>query len=85
VDNYSYINYNIGWYNYKMDSEEILHELTRLINVVGPAGEEIFDLSMGYQRILFFEKFRALLAQKDMANDQVALDVLNWAYQLLAE
>ncbi len=85
MDNYSYINYNIGWYNYKMDSEEILHELTRLINVVGPAGEEIFDLSMGYQRILFFEKFRALLALKDMANDQVALDVLNWAYQLLAE
>jgi hypothetical protein len=40
---------------------------------------------MGYQRILFFEKFRALLAQKDMLNDQIALDVLNWAYQLLSE
>lgn len=68
-----------------MDSEEILHELTKLINVVGPAGEQIFDLSSAYQRILFFEKFRALLVQKDLANDQTALDVLNWAYQLLSE
>lgn len=68
-----------------MDSEEILHELTRLINVVGPAGEQIFDLALAYERILFFEKFRALLAQKDLANDQIALDVLNWAYQLLSE
>lgn len=68
-----------------MDSEEILHELTKLINVVGPDAEQIFDLSMGYQRILFFEKFRALLHQKDMANDQIAVDVLNWAYQILSE
>jgi hypothetical protein len=68
-----------------MDPEEIMYELTKLINVVGPAGEQIFDLSMAYQKVLFFQKFRALLAQKDMANDQIALDVLNWAYQLLAE
>lgn len=68
-----------------MDSEEILHEVTRLINVIGPAGEQIFDLALAYERIQFFEKFRALLAQKDLANDQIALDVLNWAYQLLSE
>ncbi len=68
-----------------MDSEEILSEVTRLINVVGPAGEQIFDLALAYERIMFFEKFRALLAQKDMANDHIALDVLNWAYQLLSE
>lgn len=68
-----------------MDSEEILYELTRLINVVGPAGEQVFDLAVAYQRILFFEKLRMLLVQKDLVNDQVAIDVLNWAYQALAE
>lgn len=68
-----------------MDSEEILQELNKLINIVGPAGEQIFDLALAYERILFFEKFRALLIQKDLANDQIALDVLNWAYQLLSE
>lgn len=68
-----------------MDSEEILYELSRLINVVGPAGEQIFDLAVAYQRILFFEKLRMLLAQKDIAGDQTAIDVLNWAYQALAE
>lgn len=68
-----------------MDSEEILQDLNKLINVVGPAGEQIFDLAIAYERIHFFEKFRALLSQKDLANDQIAVDVLNWAYQLLAD
>lgn len=68
-----------------MDSEEILQDLNKLIKVVGSAGEQIFDLAIAYERIYFFEKFRALLAQKDLANDQIAVDVLNWAYQLLAD
>jgi hypothetical protein len=68
-----------------MDSEEILREVTRLVGVLGPAGEQVFDLAIAYERIHFFEKFRALLHQKDMANDQIAVDVLNWAYQLLSE
>jgi hypothetical protein len=68
-----------------MDSEEILMELTKLINVIGPAGEQIFDLALAYERIEFFNKFRILLNQKDLANDQLAVDVLNWAYQALAE
>lgn len=68
-----------------MDSEEILYELTRLINVIGPASEQVFDLAVAYQRIVFFEKLRMLLAQKDLAGDQIAVDVLNWAYQALAE
>ena len=86
MDNYSYINYTRKRrYNYRMDSEEILMELTKLVNVVGPAGDQIFDLAVAYERIQFFDKFRVLLNQKDMANDQLAVDVLNWAYQLLSE
>jgi hypothetical protein len=72
-------------YNGRMDQEEILRDLTRLINATGSKGEEIFDLALAYERIEFFNKFRILLHQKDMANDQVAVDVLNWAYQLLSE
>ena len=68
-----------------MDQEEILRDLTRLINATGSKGEEIFDLAIAYERISFFNKFRMLMAQKDMANDQVAVEVLNWAYQALAE
>ncbi len=68
-----------------MDQEEILQDLTKLINFVGPAGEQIFDLALAYERIEFFNKFRILLHQKDVANDQLAVDVLNWAYQALAD
>jgi hypothetical protein len=68
-----------------MDQEEILRDLTRLINATGSKGEEIFDLALAYERISFFDKFRMLMAQKDLANDQVAVEVLNWAYQALSE
>ncbi len=68
-----------------MDSEEILMELTKLVNVTGPAGEQIFDLALAYERINFFNKFRILLHQKDVANDQIAVQVLDWAYQALSE
>lgn len=68
-----------------MDSEEILLELNKLINYVGPAGEQIFDLAIGYNRIEMFEKLRTLIHQKDLAGDQVAVEVLSWAWQALAE
>jgi hypothetical protein len=68
-----------------MDQEEILQELGKLIKWVGPAGEQIFDLALAYERIEFFNKFRILLNQKDLANDHTAVDVLNWAYQALAD
>ena len=68
-----------------MDIEEILQELTKLINVVGPAGEQIFDLAVYYERIHLFEKLRTLIMQKDSINDHVATEVLSWAWQVLSE
>jgi hypothetical protein len=35
-------------------------------------------------RIKFFNALRDLIREKDMENDQIALDVLDWAYQRLA-
>lgn len=68
-----------------MDSEEILHLLNNRVNRVGPIGEEIFDLALAYERIQFFNKFRILMAQKDAIGDDIALEVLDWAYRALAE
>lgn len=68
-----------------MDHEEILVELNKLVNYVGPAGEQIFDLAIAYNRIEMFAKLRMLIQQKDLIGDQTAVDVLNWAYQLLSE
>lgn len=68
-----------------MDNEEILMESTKLINVIGPVGEQIFDLAIAYNRIDMFAKLRLLIQQKDLAGDQTAVDILNWAYLLLSE
>lgn len=37
------------------------------------------------ERIKFFDKFRELMAIKDAEGDKIALDVLSWAYQELAD
>jgi hypothetical protein len=68
-----------------MDNEEILLELNKLINWIGPAGEQIFDLAVAYERNEFFAKLRILIQQKDLAGDQTAVDVLNWVWQALAK
>ena len=68
-----------------MDNEEILLELNKLINWVGPSGEQIFDLAVAYERIEFFTKLRNLIQQKDILGDQTAVEVLSWAYKALSE
>jgi hypothetical protein len=68
-----------------MDQEEILCQAESLIRETGTVGEDIFTLGVMYERIEMFNKFRALLHQKDLMHDEIAVDVLNWAYQLLAE
>ena len=68
-----------------MDQEEILYQAESLIKKTGNLGEDLFSLGIAYERIAMFDKFRALMHQKDLMNDQIAIEVLNWAYQLLAE
>ena len=68
-----------------MDQEEILYQAESLIKKTGTLGEDLFSLGVLYERTIIFDKFRMLLHQKDLLNDQVAIDVLNWAYLLLGE
>lgn len=68
-----------------MDSEELLQEIANRINYVGPVGEDIFTLARLYERSYMFEQLRNLISQKDQANDQIAVETLSWAWQVLAE
>lgn len=68
-----------------MDREEILYQVESLIKRTGTLGEDLFSLGVLYERTIIFDKLRLLLQQKDSLNDQVAVEVLNWAYILLSE
>lgn len=68
-----------------MDQEEIQREIDKLINYLGPAGEELFSLSIASERIRIFQNLQKLIQQKDSSNDQIAAEVLSWAWQVLAD
>lgn len=63
-----------------MDLEEILEDSSKLISRVGPDGEDLFSLGSSYQRVVFFGKLRELLQQKIDSGDQIATEVLAWAW-----
>jgi hypothetical protein len=68
-----------------MDPEEIQREIDYLITWLGPVGEKLFDLAIAQERIYMFEKLRTLIQQKDAAGDQIAVEVLSWAWRTLAD
>lgn len=45
---------------------------------------EAVQLICQLMRIEFFDEFRQLMLEKDSEHDQIALEVLDWAYQRLA-
>lgn len=46
--------------------------------------EHVLEVISQQERIRFFNRFRDLMAIKDQQGDKIALDVLSWAYQELA-
>lgn len=68
-----------------MDQEEIQREIDRLVNRLGPASEELFCYAIALERIRIFQNLQTLIQQKDSANDQIATEVLSWAWQVLAD
>lgn len=46
---------------------------------------ETIGLIRMHERIELFEKFRHLIYLKEFENDQIAADVLGWAYEKLAD
>jgi hypothetical protein len=43
------------------------------------------DLGRNRMRAEFFERLRMLAHEKDVSGDEISVDVLNWAYEKLAE
>ena len=60
-------------------------EIDRLVNYLGPAGEELFSLATALERVRIFQNLRTLVQQKDSANDIIAAEVLSWAWQVLSD
>ncbi len=68
-----------------MDQEEIQREIDKIVYRLGPAGEELFSYAIALERIRIFQNLQTLIQQKDSANDQIAAEVLSWAWQVLSE
>jgi hypothetical protein len=45
---------------------------------------ELYFLGADKERIILFEKLRNLIAEKDLQNDPIAVEILSWAYDQLA-
>lgn len=70
-------------YNCLMDYfEEIQEDLNKHSDGIDPMTIEIIKLS---ERVKVFSKFRQLIHEKESQNDEVAANVLGWAYEKLAE
>jgi hypothetical protein len=62
--------------------EEIEKELKKLSQNVNPMLIETIRM---HERVIFFEKLRNLIHEKDYENDQIASAILGWAYERLGE
>lgn len=70
-------------YNCLMDYfEEIQADLNKHTDGIDPMTIEIIKLS---ERVKIFSKFRQLIHEKESQNDDVAANVLGWAYEKLAD
>jgi hypothetical protein len=67
-----------------MDQEEILQHAHKLTDSAGLYGEELFSLGCQYEKIAIFIKLRDLIMEKDIAGDQMAVEMLSWTYDQLA-
>ena len=67
-----------------MDHEEILQYSAKIIEQIGPIGEDIFSLGVQYEKIFLFQKLRDIMQEKDLAGDQLAVQMLSWIWDQLA-
>lgn len=68
-----------------MDQEEVQREIEYLVNLLGPQAETLHELSLTSERIDLFQKLRSLIHEKDLANDQIAVEILSWAWQEMSK
>ena len=67
-----------------MDHEEILQYSAKIIEQIGPLGEDLFSLGINYERIYLFSKLRDIIQEKDSTGDEVAVQMLTWIWDQLA-
>ena len=68
-----------------MDQEELRAEIERIVYSVGQPGEELVSLATMLERSILFEVMRDLIVEKIAANDDIAVEVLSWAWKELTE
>lgn len=57
----------------------------QLLQKIDDVTADLYSLGGLEERLSFMSKFRELITEKDLAGDQLAIDVLNWAWERLAE
>ncbi len=62
---------------------EDVQDINFILNKYNVSPEAV-QLICQLMRIEFFDEFRQLMLEKDSEHDQIALEVLDWAYQRLA-
>ena len=73
----------ISWYNYAMDNpNEIDYDISKYTKDLDPMIVEIIKMS---ERVKMFSKLRNLIYEKQYENDNMAADVLGWAYEKLVD
>lgn len=64
--------------------KDIAMELEKIYLNGQPLNKELFLLGSDYQRIVFFSNLRNLIQEKDIQNDELAANILGWAYEKLS-
>jgi hypothetical protein len=65
--------------------DELKRDTERVIAKIYGSASDLVLMGSDIQKIEFFEEFRKLLTEKELANDRVAVEVLSWAYDRLAD
>lgn len=61
---------------------DYLNEIHEELKNIDPS---IIDQVRLLERVYLFSKLRNLIQEKDSQNDQIAADILGWAYERLSE
>lgn len=65
--------------------EEVEARVAELYQKSEDLNAELYTLGATAERLEIFEKLRSLIEQKDSEHDDIASNVLGWAYERLAE
>lgn len=65
--------------------DELREDAEFVINKIYGSASDLLIMGGQMERIKFFESFRDLIGEKIAQQDEIAVEVLSWAYQKLAD